>query len=152
MSPTITYLLMGCFFLLAVIAIYETFILRNLRLLIFQISAICILIFFLHISTGFPTPKIFFGGASPLLAILIMFVGTLMGIVAHYFFSKKESFNWQTFIKPLLVSPIIFLPSIGQVSDLDAVSPIQVITFTLIAFQNGFFWKGVFERVRNKME
>lgn len=102
--------------------------------------------------TGFPTPSSMqaFGGISPLMALGLMFICTILGIMAHYFFHLDKAFSWREFLKPLVISPIIFLPLMGSVQGLTGLESMQMISFAILAFQNGFFWKEVFGRVQQK--
>jgi len=96
-------------------------------------------IVFLNLTIGFPATRVAFGGASPIVAIGIMFICTLIGIAGHYFYYMKVKFNWRTFLKPMVISPIILLPLIGSVKGPSELEPIQMISFAILAFQNGFF-------------
>jgi hypothetical protein len=107
---------------------------------------VCIL---LNVTTGFPIPKQIFG-VPPMLAIGIMYICTLLGTMAHYFFYKTR-FSWKPFLKPLLISPMIFFPLIGTVQGITEFEPIQLLSFGILAFQNGFFWKELFELQREKI-
>ncbi|MCI5157679.1 MAG: hypothetical protein D3906_04425 [Candidatus Electrothrix sp. AUS1_2] len=79
-----------------------------------------------------------------------MFLCTMLGIMAHYVFYLKGKFSWRAFLKPLVISPIVFLPLVGSVQSLTGLEPMQMISFAILAFQNGFFWKEVFGRVEKK--
>ncbi len=126
---------------------------RNFKRFILELSILLGFIFILYITTGFPVFSRLqaFGGVSPLTAIAIMFVCTLFGIIAHYFFTLKGKFSWRKFLKPLFISPIVFLPLLGSVQSLPNLENIQLISFGILAFQNGFFWKVVFEHAQAKV-
>jgi hypothetical protein len=49
-------------------------------------------------------------------------------------------------LKPLCVSPIVLLPLLGTLQGAMTLEPIQVLSFCLLSFQNGFFWRVIFER------
>jgi peptidoglycan/LPS O-acetylase OafA/YrhL len=83
-----------------------------------------------------------FGGASPLLALILMFVGVLLGIAATYIFNFTGAFSWRDLARPLVASPLVLLPLIGSLQGAN-LEPIQLICFTVLAFQNGFFWQQV---------
>jgi len=89
-------------------------------------------------------------GASSVLAVLIMFGSILLGIVARYIFFLQGRFIWLDFAKPLCISPILLLPLMSSVQTLQRLEPVQVMSFALLAFQNGFFWQAVLERARPK--
>jgi len=85
------------------------------------------------------------------MAIIIMFVGILLGTVARYIFYLKSKFSWLEFAKPLCISPILLLPLVGSVQGVKDLQPMQVVCFALLAFQNGFFWQVVLERTQPKV-
>jgi hypothetical protein len=98
----------------------------------------------LFLTTGFPFPssRQAFGGASPLLALALMFVGVLLGIAATYVFNLTGTFSWRDLARPLVVSPLVLLPLIGSLQGAN-LEPVQLVCFTVLAFQNGFFWQQV---------
>jgi hypothetical protein len=111
------------------------------------IGLIVIDLFITDATTGY----IAFGaGASPLTVVLIMFVAILLGIIARYIFYLRGEFFWLDFAKPLCISPILLFPLVGSVHGTRAFEPIQVVSFALLAFQNGFFWQAVLQRSRPK--
>jgi len=90
----------------------------------------------------------FGAGTSPIGVVAIMFIATLLGITARYIFYLKTAFSWLEFLKPLCISPIVLLPLIGSVQGVKELEAIQVVSFALLAFQNGFFWEVVLERAK----
>ncbi len=106
----------------------------------------------LFLTTGFPvpSPRQAFGGASPELALGLMFVGVLLGIAATYVFNLTGSFSWRDFARPLVVSPLALLPLIGSLQGA-ALEPVQLICFTVLGFQNGFFWQQVLRDAKPKL-
>lgn len=103
----------------------------------------------LNRTTGFPTPKGAFGGLSQIWAIVIMLICVLCGMMAQYFFYRRK-FTWRAFLKPFCVSPIILFPLIGTIQGILEFETIQLISFGLLSFQNGFFWKELFEKVQRE--
>jgi hypothetical protein len=86
---------------------------------------------------------------SPFFPISITFVGIICGIAARYFFYLKPGkFSWLNFIKPIVISPIVLLPLVSSVEAVGPLSPMQTVSFTLLAFQNGFFWQAVLDTAR----
>jgi hypothetical protein len=101
--------------------------------------------------TNAATGRLAFGsGASPTAAVAIMFAGIMLGIAARYLFYSKGPFSWADFLKPLCISPIVLLPLIGSVQAVKEFETMQVISFGLLAFQNGFFWQVILERAAPK--
>src|SRR5579864_3140983 len=46
-----------------------------------------------------------FGGASPLLALALMFIGVVFGIAATYVFNLTGTFSWHDLARPIVISP-----------------------------------------------
>ena len=92
----------------------------------------------------------FGAGTSPGRVIVIMFAAILSGVAARYIFYLNTKFSWLDFAKPLCISPILLLPLIGSVQGATDLQPMQVVSFALLAFQNGFFWQVVLERAQPK--
>jgi hypothetical protein len=82
--------------------------------------------------------------------IFIMYGAMLGGIVAQFFFFSDDtfSFRWRPLLKPILASPIVFIPLAsayqGAAQGTDFTVPDLIVI--LVAFQNGFFWKMVFDK------
>ena len=88
------------------------------------------------------------------LLALAMFAG--MAAQYFYFRDDAQSFRWQPFLRPLLASPLVFLPVAAELAKTElkfAAGP-DPATFLslLVAFQNGFFWKVVFDRSARQAE
>jgi hypothetical protein len=81
-------------------------------------------------------------GVSELLALALMFVGVVLGIAATYLFNLTGAFSWRDLARPLVVSPLVLLPLIGSLQGAN-LEPVQLVCFTVLAFQNGFFWQQV---------
>ncbi|MEK7396936.1 MAG: hypothetical protein AAB116_08375 [Candidatus Poribacteria bacterium] len=155
MSPTITYMILAFMALYGLIILIEFIITRAVKRFFYQILPIVGFIVVLSITTDFPSASnriAFGGGVSPTASIGIMFVGVILGMVASLFYGlrDKEKFSWKL-LKPLFISPIVLLPLIGSVQGTSNLEPIQLISFGILAFQNGFFWKVVFERAKKAL-
>jgi len=151
MSPIITYLLMIFLGLFGLFIVIELITSRSVKRFLVQAIILFVVIVILKTTTGFPATSRAFGGISPLNAIGVMFVCTLFGIAAHYFFHLKGKFSWRTFLKPLVISPIVLLPLIGSVQGNTNIETFQLISFGFLAFQNGFFWREVFEHAKTQI-
>ena len=127
--------------------IVELLVKSSLKRFVLELGIIVGVVLLLHVTTDFPTPRRAFGGVSSLAAIGIMFVCTILGIVGHNFFYYKKVV-WQSFLKPLWISPIVLLPLIGSVQATSDIEPIQLISFGILAYQNGFFWNVILERTQ----
>jgi hypothetical protein len=120
---------------------------RRVRRFIWQIAVLLILIVLDGLITNAVTGRVSFGeGTSSGRVVLVMFVCVLLGIAARYVFYLKGAFAWLEFVKPLCISPIVILPLIGSVQGVKNLETMQIISFALLAFQNGFFWQVVLER------
>jgi len=74
---------------------------------------------------------------------VLLFVAMLGGIAANYFYvhGVVARVDLNQLWKPVLISPIIFMPVYATVTK----HPRGLIPI-LVAFQNGFFWQTIFER------
>lgn len=152
MQLLINYLIIffSLVFLLTILT--EYFKVRSTTLLFGQLLFLSGFLLVLHFVTGFPRDPgiIAFGNTnlSILYSIGIMFICTLLGISAHHFYYLNKAFSLRKFLKPLLISPIIFLPLVGSVQGLPYLENMQLVSFSILAFQNGFFWKAVFDKAQ----
>ncbi len=88
-------------------------------------------------------------GASPLATVAVMFVAIIAGIAARYiFYLQQGHFSWLDFFKPLTISPIALLPLLGSVQTTRELNSMQVVSFGVLAFQNGFFWQAILAGAR----
>lgn len=147
MSPVITYLLVFFIVLYVLVILIEFIKKRSIKRSLLELLLLVVFVIILYITTGFPITSSYqsFGGVSPIVAIAIMFLCTILGTISNYFFSLKGKFSWRKLLKPLFVSPIVFLPLIGSVQSVSNLESIQMVSFAILAFQNGFFWQKVFE-------
>ena len=87
--------------------------------------------------------------------VLALFLFMSLGMSAEYLYYYLDAkpgvvrFNWRTFLKPFLVSPLIFMP-LGaslQNSNVDLSHfYVPLLMLYLVAFENGFLWRGYFAR------
>jgi hypothetical protein len=128
---------------------------------VLAIIVLVLYVAFLHFAFGFPSfPAEFAKGATetqtdvgPL--VLALFVFMLLGMGAeylyHYLDAKPEEtkFDWRSFVKPFLVSPLVFVPLAASLQnakvDLSSFN-IPLLMLFLVAFENGFLWRGYFTR------
>ncbi len=151
MSLPITRILLvviGCYGLIIIVDLLIT---RALKRCLIEGILLAAVIVLLNVTTGFPTPKQAFGDLQLILAIGIMLVCTVLGMAARYVFHQRKTFSWASFLRPLVIAPLILLPLIGTMQGIQDFKPIQLISFGMLSFQNGFFWKEVFEKVRKEM-
>ena len=104
----------------------------------------------LRLTTGFPAAggRESFGDAADLGLVGLVFVFILLGMAARYFISYRGKFRWGGFLKPMCVSPIVLLPLLGTLPFGSQVEVLQIVSFAVLGFQNGFFWRVIFERAQ----
>jgi membrane protease YdiL (CAAX protease family) len=126
------------------------------------IVALVLYLIFLHFAFGFPSlPTESAKGGNPGTGssvgplILSLFVFMLLGMGAeylyHYLDSKPEErkFDWRSFVKPFVVSPLVFVPLAASLQNAEvdlSHFDIPLLMLFLVAFENGFLWRGYFTR------
>ncbi len=150
MLPIPNYVLLFSVIFYAIIIIIDLALYQAIKRCLIEGIILVIILALLHITTGFPIPKQAFGDVAPILAIGIMFLSTLLGMIGRYIFYKKGGRSWRSFLKPLGIAPIIFLPLIGTVKGVTKLDPIQLISLAVLAYQTGFFWKERFDNIVTK--
>ena len=152
MSNIITYVIAACVAIYALVLVGDLTRTRPAKRVLLEGFALLVVVVVLYVATGFPMPsgRQAFGGLGPLPAIGLMFVCVLLGMAAQYVFYLRGPFSWLSFAKPLCVSPIVLLPLLGTLEGVSRVESIQLISFCVLAFQNGFFWMVVFERAKTE--
>ncbi|MGY0313541.1 hypothetical protein ACV4QK_16880 [Alteromonas macleodii] len=134
------------FFLLTVISSFKY---KEKGIALFQLIILIVLTSPLVVFYEFPIPKVSFGNAESLKNITLVYFALVAGMIAnHLFFTTK--FNFMLMLKPILVSPIVMMPLFSLVENSNEDNSIKLISLIFIAFQNGFFWKSVFEQVEKK--
>ena len=148
MPRTVTIVLLACMSMYALTIVLELIQSKNVKRLLLEAGAIAAVFVALNLTTGFPRIRVAFGGTPPEAAIALMFVCVLLGIAARYFFRQRAKFSWRSFLKPMCISPMILLPLVGSVEGSSGLQSIQLISFGVLAFQNGFFWEVVLEKAK----
>lgn len=152
-TMTATVCLVALFLLLVI----ELLIRRRLKNFGTGCLFLLIVIAILHVLTGYPAPKnsvaeTAFGptrdGLSTYVSITLVFVSSMLGIVARYAFFLRDKFNWGGILRPLCITPLVMLPTIGLFQQGEELHGLQILSLSLLAFQNGFFWKAVLEKIR----
>jgi|SRR5271165_2690750 len=135
---------------------------RNLKRLVLQLLLLIGLFFALHAIFGFPkallrpedatVSKGSEGAAADWPIYVIAYISMLAGMFCQYLytrFSREEAqrppFDWGSFIAPVFVSPIIFVPLCSTLGVGEHAETGRYMIF-LIAFENGFFFKGYFDQ------
>lgn len=152
MSPLVTALLATCFGIYVVVLLAEAIKQRSIRTVWLEMSCLAVAFVALRHFTGFPSPRESFSPTTPVGAISLMFPCVLLGMAAEYLFNLKAEFSWLALIKPLTASPIVLLPLIGTLQTSSGIETLQLVSLAFLAFQNGFFWRTVFEREKRKIK
>ena len=102
------------------------------------------------------------GSIAETASMIICYAAMLLGMAAEYGYSIAErrtrgetsSFDMLTFLMPIFASPIVFIPLLTLTSELGAgggaFTRARLMVY-LVAFQNGFFWKQLFEQRRQSI-
>lgn len=97
----------------------------------------------LHLTSGFPMAaegRVAFGQTFPIfVAVGLMFASVVIGMACHYVWHRPSRWSWSELLRPLVASPIVLLPLIGSLEG-SPLKSVQLVSLTLLAFQNGFFW------------
>jgi hypothetical protein len=148
---TITEALQACAVLYLALILIDLLRSRSLKRFLVEllplVGLIALDVFVASTSAGYVT---FGAGNSPASVIWIMFAAILLGVAARYVFYLRGEFSWLDFAKPFCISPLLLLPLIGSLQSIKSLEPVQVFSFALLAFQNGFFWQAVLQRSRPK--
>jgi hypothetical protein len=124
---------------------------RRYKRFVFSVLVLLGLIILDMLLTNATIGYVAFGaGSSPISVLFIMFTSIVFGVAARYIFYLQNSFSWMGFLKPICISPILLLPLIGSVQGMQNLNAMQVVSFSLLAFQNGFFWQAVLQQARPK--
>jgi len=127
-----------------------------------QLLAILLVVFILHrYFNYFNTIEIKGDGLISEGWLLVgLYAFTILGILGHHIFAqikgpdrpgRQARLKWLPFFKPLAISPIIFITFLSQLDKVGA----QMTTLTAVsiqfglAFQNGFFWKTIFDLLQD---
>lgn len=148
MPPLITQVLLVCVVLYFLLIIIPRLMGQSTGIFWKELLGLVAGVLVLRWSTGFPSLRESFSAINPIAAIVVMFVFVLLGMIANYLFYLRGQFELISFTRPLLVSPIVLLPLVGSIEPQTDVAPVQLICLAILAFQNGFFWRTVFEHVR----
>jgi hypothetical protein len=102
------------------------------------------------------------GSIAETASMIICYAAMVLGMAAEYGYSIAErrtrgetsSFDMLTFLMPIFASPIVFIPLLTLTSELGAgggaFTRARLMVY-LVAFQNGFFWKQLFEQRRQSV-
>ncbi|SDH93669.1 hypothetical protein [Lutimaribacter saemankumensis] len=81
-------------------------------------------------------------GFPVMVAVAAMLISISLGIVARYVFDAERDFDMFALLCPLVVAPLLLLPLIGTL-DNGELQPLQLVSLSILSFQNGLFWQKV---------
>jgi hypothetical protein len=163
MSPVMTYLTIVSFCGLLILIIFYFF--KNRRWQPSLIQLVLLVIAFLFIYFLFISPKqVTQRGESSqdIYFVIVLYVFMLVGMLAQYIYARLEqpkavrpNFDLGLFLAPIFTSPIIFIPLLSAMQnaniDFKNLTTPRIMVF-LVAFENGFFWKELFDHRRKLKE
>ena len=90
---------------------------------------------------------------------LVLYISTALGMLSHYLYDhfteprrSRQPFDVGNLLAPLLISPLVFMPLLTafQNADIDLanLTAPPSLMMVLVAFQNGFFWREIFDKRR----
>lgn len=155
MSTSLTNILVFSFIAVLAGLTYHYIKSRNWKAWAFSLIIVGICALLLNRFFSFPQPIETYGPAEETVALVIAYLSMLIGMAAQYFYyqakngQRRFKFSLLSFLMPILISPIVFIPLLSIVQEMGfeggAVTKSTMILY-FVAFQNGFFWKEIFER------
>jgi hypothetical protein len=94
------------------------------------------------------------GPVNETLAVVFCYASMLLGMMAQYAYRQAErqefTFNPAEFLMPIFASPIVFIPLLTVIGDVNVTGAFATskLMVYLVAFENGFFWRGFFDARR----
>jgi len=132
------------------LSLYSFFRRRALSKLLVEVSSILLVAWLLHAAFGFPaaTEAIAKGVPSQQLwSVVGLYLAMSTGMLAQHLYgrfmkapSARPKFNLGSFIAPLFVSPIVFIPLFASLQTVEPREQASLMAL-LVAFENGFFFK-----------
>lgn len=137
---------------------------RNIKKTVLQLLLLLGLVLTLHVFLGFPNFLVSFTGQTiskgrsdgellenwPM--YVVSYVAMILGMLSQYVYAwltkpqgERPTFDWGSFVAPLLVSPIVFVPLFGTLNGGEGVEKSNFM-IVLVAFENGFFFKSYFDQ------
>ena len=163
MTPVMTYLTLVSFCGLLILIIFNFT--KNRRWQQSMLHFMLLAIAFLLIYIFFIAPKQATGrgdSSQDLYFVIVLYLFMLLGMLAQYIYARLEQpkamrpkFDLGLFLAPIFTSPIIFIPLLSAMQnaniDLQNLTTPRIMVF-LVAFENGFFWKELFDHRRQLKE
>jgi len=102
--------------------------------------------------TGFPSPMIAFSEPISFVFLIGLQISVVAGILSNQLYATPSGTlrSWDELAKPLFIAPMLLLPLLGSLEGCGKLTNIQGTSFLLLGFQNGFFWRKVFQRLQSE--
>jgi len=153
MSRNLFFIGVTSAFILASLIVFERLLPRQ-RQRLAMLSALVLLTFvtLLVFASSSPTKIEIKGETTPVQWVMVglMYASMSLGIIAQsVYFRDDAKTRITSWVKPALASPIIFIPLLSSYQNvLSALNQISLaeVMILLVSFQNGFFWKVIFDK------
>lgn len=130
---------------------------RKFKFPLVLVVCICLAALILHRFFGFLGPELESsskGLGFSYTPYIALYSSMILGMLSEYLYSRlsvpqrlRLPFDFGIFISPILISPILFVPLYETLSNV--VTPSKATgMLVLVAFENGFFFKGYFDQRR----
>ncbi len=85
-----------------------------------------------------------FGFWDQSMSVAVGVTGAILGVVGSQLIAiGKEPFAWHTLLKPLLIAPVVIIPTIKLIETAGEQSLISMLLLFAVSYQNGFFWERI---------
>jgi cytochrome bd-type quinol oxidase subunit 2 len=159
MSNLVTTILIISLAGLLVGILYKNIKEKKWRRLVLSLVLMVIAVLFLNQAFSFPHVIESKGPVEETIVTVLCYFCMVLGMIAQYFYSqaerksKKFKFDLRQFLLPFFASPIVFLPFLTTLKDVQIGGAItnQKLMIYFLAFQNGFFWRGFFLQQQQRL-
>lgn len=130
------------------------------KTLIVHLAILGFIILILNRVFKFPQIVTTMGPVQETIVIVSCYICMVVGMAAQYLYQQVQSGSDRVKIKPMallmpiFISPIVFIPLLSIIQSMpvpdDAFTRFKLMLY-FIAFQNGFFWKDIIEKQRQRI-
>lgn len=154
--------------LLIFISVHRYLLSKNVKLLIVNIillliySSLIYNYFYINeapVSKGADTDTVINEIIRDIICLAVIIFGMFCNYVFSHFILPREDrdkhkIDWEGFIAPVCASLLILFPTINSLKNagIDPTNSSFITLWLSIAFQNGFFWKEIFNRVMSSRD
>ena len=128
--------------------------LRSRTIALLESVTLTVYLSFLHRWTGFPYSQIPFSASVGFGFLLLLLIAVISGILSSQVYHTDPSHrpNGYEIARPVMVAPLLLLPLLASLDSCGERTSLQNASFLLLAFQNGFFWRSLFARIKAQEE